>query len=88
MAPNYLTDRFALKYSVHDCHTCNGTSTTCLQREVQASVNLLTSLRKCGTLSRNVCRMQAVKKISKTHILTVSHERCTYLQAFLIDMPE
>ena len=51
MAPGYITDQFTLNYSVHDCHTCNcinilSRSTTCLQ----ASVNLLTSLRIFGTL--------------------------------------
>ena len=83
MAPGYLTDPFTLNNSVYDCHTCNCTNIPVKKYNLSSSgqCKFAYKFRKLWTLSRNVYKMRAVE-IFKTHILTVSHERCTHLQTF------
>ena len=83
VAPVYLTDPFALNNSVHDCHTCNSTNIpvrnynlSSVQCKVAYNVGKLwDTIPECIQNAGSV-------DIFKTHILTVSHERCTHLQTF------
>ena len=82
-APGYLTDRFVLNTSVHDCHPCNCTNIP--TKKYNLSSGQCKFVYKFTKLSDTIpeCIQNASSvDIFKTHILTVSHERYTHLQAF------
>ena len=85
MAPGYLTDPFTLNNSVYDCHTCN-----CKNIPVKLYFLYNLSLGQCkfaykfgnwDTIPECIQNASSAE-IFKTHILTVSHDRCTHLQTF------
>ena len=83
MAPGYLTDRFVLNNGVHDCHICKGT--TIPVKKYNSSSGQCKFADKFAKLWDNIPKcMQNVSSVAifKTHILTVSQERCTQFQAF------
>ena len=83
MAPGYLTDPFTLNNSVYDCHTCNCTNIPV--KKYNLSLGQYKFVYKFGKLWDTIpeCIENASSaEIFKTHILTVSHDRCTRLQTF------
>ena len=83
MAPGYFNDRFALNNSGHDCHTCKCTNIPVKMYNLSSGqcrfaykgVKLRDTIPECIQNASSV-------EIFKTHILTVSHEICSHLQAF------
>ena len=83
MAPGYLTDPFAINYSVHDCHTCNCTNIPLKKYNLSSGqckfadkfAKLLDTIPKCIQNASSV-------EIFKTHNITVSYERCIHMQVF------
>ena len=62
MAPGYLSDRFALKNSVHDCHTCNGTDISVWKYNLSSGHCKFAYkfAKRCDTISEFFFRMRAV----------------------------
>ena len=83
MAPGYLTDPFTLNNSVHECHTCNSTNIPVKKYNLSSGqCKFAYKFAKLwGTILECIQNVSSVE-IFKTHILTVSHERCTHMQAF------
>ena len=83
MAPGYLGDPFTLNSSVYDCHTCNCSNIPV--KKYNLSLGQCKFAYKFGKLWDAIpdCIHNASSaEIFKTHILTVSHDRCTHLQIF------
>ena len=83
MAPDYFTDPFMLNYSVHDCHTCNCTDIPVKKHNLSSGqCKFAYKFEKLWDTILEYIQNASSVDIFKTHILTVSHERCTHMQAF------
>ena len=83
MAPGYLTDPFTLNNIVYDCYTCNCTNIPV--KKYNLSLGQCKFAYKFGKLWDTIpecIQNSSSAEIFKTHILTVSHDRCTHLQTF------
>ena len=83
IAPGYLTDPFALNYSVHDCHTYNCTTIPVKKYNLSSGqCKFAYKFAKLWDTIPECIQNESSVEIFKTHILTVPRERCTHTQAF------
>ena len=83
IAPGYLTDPLALNYSVDDCHTSNCTNIPVKKYNLSSGQckYAYKFAKFWDTIPECIQKANSVEMF-KTHILKLSHERCTHMQAF------